>query len=420
MTTLPLTEEIVGNSRAMLVTILGAVAALLLIACVNLAEHVMARAAARQRELAVRSALGATRGHLIRLLLVEAAVLAIGGGALGFLLATWGSSALVNFVPANMPRIHDLAPDMRVLVFTAATILLATIVCGLAPAWLLSRTDLRDALASGGRGSAGGATQSRGACLVGGQVALAMVLLAGAGLFLRSFSLLSKEGPGFDPRNVLTVRPLPPAPGFLQSRCLRQVLRKTSATPRRAPGRRTRGTRLAAPDESRTFQHPVQSGQSPRRPEMKLRTRTIASITSGYISAMRIPFRNGHKFTEEDVGDRPPVVIISGPLAPRSFSPIVPSANGSSSTTLMGHRVPSNWGVIGEVRQEKLELPATFDIYLPLRQATADSLPFLRNYSFWVLRTWMTPTALQIACEPRFAPPIRPCRRAMFGRWNKC
>jgi len=410
--TLPLTEEIVGNSRAMLVTILGAVAALLLIACVNLAGMSLARAAARQRELAVRSALGATRSHLIRLLLVEAAVLALGGGALGFLLATWGSSALVSFVPADLPRIHDLAPDMRVLGFTAGTILLATGVCGLAPAWLLSRTDLRDALASGGRGSAGGSTQSRlRRWLVGGQVALAMVLLAGAGLFLRSFALLARENPGFDPHNVLTVRLSLPTQAYSDRAALVRFYEKLLPRLAALPGVEHAALASLLPMSPGRFSIPFKVADRPPATGDETPNANYRIITPDYISAMRIPLRNGRNFTEEDVGDRPPVVMISAPLAQKFFADR--SAIGQRlflDDTDGPPRPVEIVGVIGEVRQEKLELPATFDIYLPLRQATADSLPFLRNYSFWVLRTSMTPAALEssVRAEIRAADPTVP------------
>src|SRR5262245_33805847 len=206
VTVLPLSDEIVGNVRPMLITILGAVAALLLIACANLASLSLARAAGRQRDLAVRAALGAARSQLVRLLFTESAMLAVVGSVIGFLLALWGSDILVRFVPADLPRANCVMIDARVLFFTAGVAIAATLACGLAPAWLLSRADLRDALVSG-RGEAGSSTQSRlRRLLVTAQVALALVLLASAGLFLRSFAQLTRENPGFDAHRLLTVR----------------------------------------------------------------------------------------------------------------------------------------------------------------------------------------------------------------------
>ncbi|HSV62591.1 MAG TPA: ABC transporter permease, partial [Chthoniobacterales bacterium] len=189
ITIVPLTEEIVSNVRTVLLTIFCAAGALLLIGCVNLAGISLSRAAARQRELAVRTALGATRRQLARLLLAESFILAMVGGSLGLLLEIWGQSVLLRLVPADLPRIESFSVDWKVFVFAAGATLIATFACGLAPAWLLSRSDLRDALGAGGRGSTGGGLQSRlRSWLVAGQIALALVLLTNAALLFRSFA----------------------------------------------------------------------------------------------------------------------------------------------------------------------------------------------------------------------------------------
>ena len=207
ITMVPITEEIVTNVRSVLLTIFCAACAVLLVGCTNLAGISLSRAGARQHELAVRTALGATRSRLVRLLLVESAILALVGGSLGLILEISGQGALLRLVPTDLPRIDSFAVDWRVFVFASAVTLLAACVCGLAPAWLLSRSDLRDALVSSGRGSAGGGVQSRlRTVLVAGQIALALVLLANAVLLFRSFARLSSEQPGFNPSNVLTVR----------------------------------------------------------------------------------------------------------------------------------------------------------------------------------------------------------------------
>ena len=156
ITIVPLTEEIVTNVRAVLITIFGAAGAVLLIGCTNLAGISLSRAGARQRELAVRTALGATRSQLTRLLLAESAILAVIGGMLGVLLEIWGQGALLRLVPTDLPRIESFSIDWKVFVFASLITLIASFACGLTPAWLLSRSDLRDALLSGGRGSAGG------------------------------------------------------------------------------------------------------------------------------------------------------------------------------------------------------------------------------------------------------------------------
>src|SRR5262249_7395014 len=215
ITFVPITQEIVANIRSVLLTIFCAAGGVLLIGCVNLAGISISRAAARQRELAVRTALGATRTQLARLLLTESFILALLGGSLGILLEMWGQKTLLRLVPADLPRIESFSVDWSVLLFASALILFAALGCGLVPAWLLSRSDLRDALISSGRSSTGGWFQSRlRAWLVSGQIALALVLLANAGLLLKSFVRLSSEQPGFDPAGVQTIRFSLPQTGY--------------------------------------------------------------------------------------------------------------------------------------------------------------------------------------------------------------
>src|SRR5262249_2690209 len=207
LTIIPITEEIVTNVKSVLLTIFCAAGVVLLIGCTNLAGISLSRAGARQRELAVRTALGASRGRLVRLLLAESAILAVLGSSLGLILEMSARGVLLRLVPTELPRIESFALDWKVFLFASGVTLLATFACGLAPAWLLARSDLREALVSGSRGSTGGGIQSRlRTWLVGGQIALALVLLANAGLLFRSFARLSSEQPGFEPANVLTVR----------------------------------------------------------------------------------------------------------------------------------------------------------------------------------------------------------------------
>ena len=396
VTTGPLTEEIVGNSRAMLVTILAAVGVLLLIACVNLAGLSLARAAARQRELAVRSALGATRSHLIRLLLAESAVIALGGGALGFLLAAWGTNALVPFIPTDLPRIHALTVDLRVLIFAASIIAIATGVCGLAPAWLLSRSDLRDALASGGRGSAGGSTQSRlRRWLVAGQVGLALALLSSAGLFSRSFVRLARETPGFDPRNVLTVRLSLPPVGYADREAFVRLYEKLAPNLAALPGVEAVGFVSLLPMNPGHSTIPFTVADRPPVSGDEKLSAHYRVITPGYLAAMRISLQSGRNFTEEDAVDRPAVAIVSAPLAQKFFSDRSPVGQRLLLDDTDGPPRPVEIvGVAGAVKQEKLDAPASFDIYLPLRQTPNDNISFLRTYSYWVVRTSMAPVAL--------------------------
>ena len=394
----PISEEIVARSRPMLVTLLGAVAALLLIACANLASLSLARAAARQRELAVRSALGATRRQIVRLLLTESALFAVVGGIAGLLLAHFGSQTLAQFIPTDLPRIQTLGLDYRILLFTGGIILLTTIVCGLAPAWLLSRTDLRNALATGARGS-GGPTQSRlRRYLVAGQIGLALVLLAGAGLFLRSFVQLSNESAGFDPRNLLAARLSLPTNGYADRQAFVDYYDKLLPRLASIPGVDTAGVISLLP---LTRAHASINFSLPDRPPAN-RDDTPAAhfrvVSPNYFSTMRIPLLSGRDFSEEDRPDSPPVAIISAPLARKFFSDRSPLGQRlliDDNDT--GPRPVEIIGVVGAVKQERLEVPTTFDIYLPLRQMRAESVPWLRNNSFWVLRTAVSPLSLEAA-----------------------
>ena len=395
---LPLSDEIVGNVRPMLITILGAVAALLLIACANLASLSLARAAGRQRDLAVRAALGAVRSQLVRLLFTESAVLAVVGSVIGFLLALWGSDILVRFVPADLPRANGVTIDVRVLLFTAGVAIGAMLICGLAPAWLLSRTDLRDALASG-RGEAGSSAQSRlRGLLVTAQVALALVLLASAGLFLRSFAQLTRENPGFDSHGVLTVRLSLSTDSYPDRASVVRLVDKFLPRLTKIPGVESVGIVSLLPLGGG---HSSINFTLPDRPPSKREDTPRANyriVTPGYISAMRIPLLSGRDFAEEDDANRTAVALVSAPLARKLFSDRSPLGQRLLIDDSDGDPRPVQIvGVVGDVKQEKLEVQPTFDIYLPWRQVIPEAVPWLRSTSFLVFRTSMPPMSLETA-----------------------
>jgi len=381
VTVLSLSDEIAGNVRPMLITILGAVAALLLIACANLASLSLARAAGRQRDLAVRAALGAARSQLVRLLFTESAVLTVVGSLIGFLLSLWGSDILVRFVPADLPRASGV-----------------TIVCGLAPAWLLSRADLRDALASG-RGEAGNSAQSRlRRFLVTAQVALALVLLASAGLFLRSFAQLTRENPGFDSHGVLTVRLSLSTDSYPDRASVVRLVDKFVPRLRTIPGVESMGVVSLLPLGGG---HSSINFTVPDRPPSKREDTPRANyriVTPGYISTMHIPLLSGRDFAEEDDANRAAVALISTSVARRLFSDRSPLGQRLLIDDSDGDPRPVQIvGVVGDVKQEKLEVRPTFDIYLPWRQVIPEAVPWLRSTSFLVFRTSMPPMSLEAA-----------------------
>ena len=199
----PLAQEIVGDVRPALLVLLGAVGFVLLIACANVANLLLARSAARRREMAIRAAMGASQGRMMRQVLTESVLMALAGGALGLLLAHWGTQAVVAAIPGGLPRMEEIGVDGWVLVFTLAASVATGVIFGLAPALQISRLDLHSTLQEGSRGSTGGQNRLRSALMVA-EVAASMVLLVGAGLMLKTMWQLSRVSPGFNPRNLLT------------------------------------------------------------------------------------------------------------------------------------------------------------------------------------------------------------------------
>ncbi|OLE55141.1 MAG: hypothetical protein AUG51_04680 [Acidobacteria bacterium 13_1_20CM_3_53_8] len=422
VTVVPLTEEIVTNVRTVLLTIFCAAAAVLLISCTNLAGISLSRAAARQRELAVRTALGATRSQLVRLLLVESFILAVIGGSLGLFLEIWGQGALLRLVPADLPRIESFSIDWKVFAFASGATLVATIACGLAPAWLLSRSDLRAALVSGGRGSAGGNLQSRlRTWLVAGQIALALVLLANAALLFRSFTRLSSEEPGFDSSNVLTVRLSLPQATYTDRAALVQYYEQLRSRLAALPGVQSVGLVSIlplAPKSTSTIPF-----TRPDRPPAKREDTPSANyrvVSADYFRAMSIPLLSGRYFTEEDDGDRPLSAIISAVLAAKYFPDRSPVGERLMlDDTDAEPRQVEIVGVVGPVKQTNLETPAKSDIYLPLRQVPRDGLSWLRFSTYWVLKTSTPAIEQSVRAEIRGVDPdvavgaVRPMDKVM-------
>jgi len=390
ITIVPLTQEIVTNVKALLLMIFCAAGAVLLVGCINLAGISLSRAGARQRELAVRTALGATRAQLKRLLLTETFILATIGGTLGLLFEFWGQSALLRLVPTDLPRIETFSIDWTVFAFVGLLILVATFLCGLAPIWLLSRSDLRDALMSSGRGSAGGGLQSRlRAWLVSGQIALALVLLANAGLLFRSFVRLSSEKPGFDTADVRAMRFSLPQIGYGDRTAIVQFYDKLQSRAATIPAIKSSALISILPlaPKSISFIHFTRPDQPPARPEDTPST-NYRVITPDYFQTMGIPLLEGRFFTDADDGERAPVAIISAVLAKNHFPDGSPIGRQVLIDDTDGAPRPVQIvGVVGPVKQSNLETLARPDIYLPLRQIPKEGVPLLRNSTYWVVKT---------------------------------
>jgi putative ABC transport system permease protein len=234
---LPLQEEIVGGYRLALLLLLGAVGLVLLIACANLSNLLLARAIARNREMTIRAALGATRGRLIRQLATESLMLAMTGGALGLLLAVWGKDLLLALSPADLPRATEVGVDGGMLLFALALSMLAGLVFGLAPALQATRTDLNTGLKEGGRsGSDGGLRNRLRGALVVIEVALSLMLLVGAGLLIKSFARLQAVNPGFEASNLMAIRISLPAARYARPEAVKAFYEKLAARLAALPG----------------------------------------------------------------------------------------------------------------------------------------------------------------------------------------
>ena len=383
-------EDLVGETRQALLILTGAVAMLLLIACANVANILLARGASRQREIALRGALGAGRNRLIRQILTESLLLAGAGGGLGIALAYWALAPLRALIPSEVVAGAALKPDARLLVFTAAASFAAALIFGLIPATHLTNPGLESALKEGGRGSAHGSRALRTrSLLVVSEIGLAFALLIGAGLLIRSFSRLLAVPEGFDPERVLSMQlSLPQAryPGEAErARFVARVLDRAAVLP---------GVVSAAV----TSRLPLNPGRSTRSIDILGRTPTTAGdiapdylvISPDYFRSMGIPLLAGRFFTARDNSTSPTVAIVSEAAA-RHFWP---GEDPIGKMIQIG--VQKDWspvvGVVGDVRQHHLDQASPLAVYLPYAQ---DPWPFMAL----VVRTGTEPAAAASAVE---------------------
>ena len=385
-----LQDHIVGQVRSALWLFLGAVGFVLLIACANVAHLVLARSERRQREITVRAALGAGRWRLARQLLIESSVLTFVGGSLAFVFAIWGSELLVSIIPPDkIPRLAEIAVDWPVFGFGLLISLLAALLFGLAPAWRAARTEIAPFLKESSRttGSAG-ARRFRGLLIVG-ETAMAVVLLTGAALLLRSFTRLLEVNPGFRPENVLSMSVSLPQPVYQTPRQMTafydSVLERLSAQP---------GVAAAGLVNWRPLGQMLLRGSVSTQPRSPGRDEVYADkilVSAGYFRSMGIPLRKGREFIAADRGDSPPVVIISESLARRLWKDQDP----------VGRRLDADlpgvapWvtvvAVVGDITQSSLAEDPPPALYLPYRQV--ESTFFLPLMSF-VVRTQSDPKAM--------------------------
>ncbi len=311
----PLLERTVGNVRPALLVLLGAVGLVLLIACVNVANMLLARSSVRRREIALRAAIGASRGRTVRQLLTESVVLAFSGGALGTALGAWGLKALVAIAPPETPRLGDVHLDLRVLLATLALSLATGIAFGLAPALHATRLGLREALAEGGAAGAGRDGGRLRRVFVAAEVALALVLLIGAGLMLRSFAALRRVDTGFDPRGVVTlevsVAGTAQAAQGRRAGLYREIQERFSAM----PGVVAAGAINHIPLAGDIWGWPYAIEGRPRSRPGESPSAVYRAVLPGYFTTMRLPIRRGRDIAPSDVAGAPGVVVINDQMA---------------------------------------------------------------------------------------------------------
>ncbi|HKY06476.1 MAG TPA: ABC transporter permease, partial [Blastocatellia bacterium] len=318
-----LRSEVVGSVEPALFVLLGAVAFVLLIACANVANLLLARSAARQREIAIRTTLGAGRRRIVRQLLTESIMLSLAGGMLGLLLALWGVDVLVGIGPEDIPRLNEIGVDTRALVFTFGLSLLTGIVFGLVPALQTSKPDLNESLKEGSRGttSGTGSRRIRGALVVA-EVALSLVLLVGAGLMIRSFLALQSVDPGFNPENVLTMAVALPVSKYPDEQPEQRAAFFNQLTERikGLPGVKSVGTITALP-LSRSSWGKLFSRQD-RPPATSLDEVPLVQyrqVAGDYFSSMGIPLVKGRLINERDNSQSQKVALVNETLARRFF-----------------------------------------------------------------------------------------------------
>ena len=316
----PIHDQLSGELRPALLVLSGAVAFVLLIACANVANLLLARGAVRQREIAIRTALGAARGRMIRQLLTESIVLGVSGGLFGLLVAQWSLALLLALSPVDLTALGHVTLSYPVLAFTAAVSILTAILCGFAPAFEGSRADVQEALKDGAR-QVGAGTRHRRLrhAFVVAEIALAVVLLVGAGLMLRSFQGLRQVDPGFDSHNVLTMRVSLPAAKYGNDTARLRFFQNAVAHIEQLPGVRAAGAISflpfaglgAATDFSIVGQPPPGPGQEP--------VVDVKVCDNGFFRAMNVKLLRGRLFTDREMQDVSHVVVINETMAQRFF-----------------------------------------------------------------------------------------------------
>jgi putative ABC transport system permease protein len=393
-TVVPLQAKLVGNIRPALLVLMGAVGLVLLIACVNVANLMLSRSAGRNKEIAVRMALGAGRGRIFRQLTVESVLLGLVGGALGLLVAIGGENLVMALSPVGVPRFTEVNLDGRVLVFTLVISLLTGILFGIVPALSATRTKPNESLKEGSLHSTAGLQRRRfSGALVVGEVALSLILLAGAGLLVESFVKLANVNPGFDPRHVLSFETTLPESKYgtppQLSAFYQQVLDRLKVLPGvEGAANVTNLPTQFGPDFPFTIEGHADSGGDDNVHDAQFR-----AISPDYFRVMRIPLLRGRYFSDRDTAGSPAVVVINERMAHEFW----PNQDPLGQTIVIAKPMGPEWkdrprqivGVVGDVKDTSLAEPAPPEMFVPYTQMPAYWVALMVRVipARWVLRT---------------------------------
>jgi putative ABC transport system permease protein len=407
-TAVPMVQDITLNYSRRLYTLLGAVGFVLLIACGNVANLLLARGAARSTELAVRSALGAGRARITRQLLTESVVLAIVAATLGLALAGFGIRALVAAAPPGVPRLEQTTLDMTVLGFTLLVSLTSAVLFGLAPAWRAARVDVQTVIKQGGRGAGSGGVRDRlRTGLIVAELAVAILLLVGAGLLIRSSIAMQRVDPGFDPQGVLSARISLPAATYAERTTVVQTFERLAEAAAQIPGATAAGISTQVPMSPGGNGNGLLPEGKTRALENLISSR-LRMITPGYLDTMRIPLLKGRHFTTADRRESLRVMIVSQALANAAFPGQDPIGkrigcceSGPDGATPDYKTIV---GVAGDVRSRGLGEAPSPEFYLPIDQVPPEAWAWVQRTAYIAVRTTVDPNAM--------ANPIRTVARA--------
>jgi predicted permease len=415
VTVVPLRDALVGDVKPALLILVGAVGFVLLIACANVANLLLARASGRHKEIAIRTAVGASRGRLVSQLLTESVLLAAVSGLVGFLIGAWGVRVLLALSPGNLPRVNErdhvasvvTALDWHVLAFTFGIALITGVVFGLFPALHISRLDVNSVLKETSGRSGTGLRQNRArSILVASEMALAVILLVGAALMIRTFAGLRSVQPGFDPHNVITMQTSLSGGRYDSTTKVENMARQVVQRIEGLPGVQSAAATIMLPVEGGIDLPFLIEGRPPAKGDLYTGDEQWRAVSPHYFTAFRIPVLRGRAFEDRDSGKSERVVIINQAMAKKYWPKDDPvgqriAIGGSALGPDFAELARQIVGIVGSVRENGLKDSDQGVMYIPQAQTT-DGLTKLANSVLplsWAIRTSSDPAALSTAIQ---------------------